>query len=188
MECLAARSPLKLGLAACLALLAACGGDDGAPSSEEAADRPAPPPPGWRTVTNPKAAFSLAAPRSWHIRQRPRATLISSPERRVAVTVVADRSPAGRETDADTYARQTLTKLPDFEGSADAEPKPVGGSPYPSAQVEGRGRLPRSRALQRITVAAFHRPKRVTYAVVAFRQREVPVATVERMLATVRGG
>ena len=185
---LLAQSPLKLALLTCVALFAACGGEADAPSSDQPADRPAPPPPGWRTVTNPKAAFSVAAPRSWRVSQRPRATLISSPDRTVAVTVVGDRSPAGRETDADTYARQTLTELPGFEGSVDAEPKPVGGSPYSSAQVQGRGKLPRSRALQRITVAAFHRPKRVTYAVVAFRQREAPIATVERVLASVRGG
>lgn len=182
------RSPLQPALAACIALLAACGGDDAAPSSEQPADRPAPPPPGWRTVTNAKAAFSVAAPRSWRVRQRPRATLISSPDRTVAVTLVADRSPAGQETGAGSYARQTLTELPGFEGSVDAEPKPVRGSPYSSAQVQGRGRLPRSRGVQRITVAAFHRPKRVTYAVVAFRQRDAPKATVDRMLTTVRGG
>jgi len=139
-------------------------------------------------VTNPNAAFSVAAPRSWRVSQRPRATLISSPDRTVAVTLVADRSPAGRETAADDYARQTLAELPGFEGSVDAEAKPVVGSPYSSAQVQGRGKLPRSRALQRITVAAFHRPRRVTYAVVAFRQRDVPVGTLERMLTTVRGG
>ncbi len=182
------RSPLKPALVACVSLLAACGGDDGAPSSEQPADRADRPPPGWRTVTNAKAAFSVAAPRSWRVRQRSRATLISSPDRTVAVTVVADRSPAGQETGAGSYARQTLTELPGFEGRVDAEPKPVLGSPYSSAQVQGRGRLPRSRTVQRITVAAFHRPKRVTYAVVAFRHHEAPIATVERMLTTVRGG
>jgi len=189
-----ARSPLELALVACVGLLVACGGDDAAPASDQPADRPAPPPPGWRTVTNQKAAFSVAAPRSWRVSQRPRATLIRSPDRTVAVTVVADRSPAGRETGADSYARQTLSELPGFEGSVDPEPKPVGAtpyssaSPYSSAQVQGRGKLPRSRAQQRITVAAFHRPRRVTYAVVAFRQRDVPIATVERVLASVRGG
>ena len=185
---LVARPPLKPALMACVAIFAACGGEDGAPASDQPPDRPAPPPPGWRTVINQKAAFSVAAPRSWRVSQRPRATLISSPDRTVAVTVVADRSPAGRETGADAYARQTLTELPGFEGSVDAEPKPVGGSPYSSAQVQGRGKLPRSRAVQRITVAAFHRPRLVTYAAVAFRQREAPIATVNRMLASVRGG
>ena len=172
----------------CVALLAACGGEDGSPSSEQPADRPAQPPAGWRTVTNPKAAFSVAVPRSWRVSQRPRATLVSSPDRTTAVTLVADRTPSGRETDSESYARQTLTELPGFEGSVDAEAKPVEGSPYSSALVQGRGKLPRSRAQQRITVAALHRPKRVTYALVAFRQREVPLGTVERMLPTVRGG
>jgi hypothetical protein len=139
-------------------------------------------------VVNAKAAVSLAAPRRWLITRRARATLIRSPDRTVAVTVVADRSPAGRETPAADYARDTLAALPNFEGTVDPEPGRVRGSPYPSAQVEGSGRLPRTRAEQLITVAAFHRAGRVTYAVVAFRQRQTPGTTVQRMLATVRGG
>ncbi len=131
---------------------------------------------------------SLAAPRRWRVTERARATLIRSPDRTVAVTVVADRSPAGRETPAADYARATLTELPGFEGSADPAPRRVRGSPYPSSQVQGRGRVTGSKGEQLITVAAFHRAGRVTYAVVAFRQRQTPPATVERMLATVRGG
>ncbi len=185
---LPARFPLQPALAACVVLLAACGGEDGAPSSEQPADRAAKPPAGWRTVINSKAAFSVAAPRGWRVSNRPRVTLIRSRDRRVAVTVVADRSPAGRETAPEPYVRRTLDELPGFEGSADNEAKPVRGSPYSSAYLQGRGRLPRSRAARRITVAAFHRPGRVTYAVVAFRQHQTPSATVQRMLATVRGG
>ncbi len=143
---------------------------------------------GWRTITNAQAVVSVAAPRRWRVTERARATLIRSPDRTVAVTLVADRTPAGSETPAAEYARDTLTALPGFEGSVDAEPRRVRGSPYPSAQVQGRGRLTRGRSEQLITVAAFHRAGRVTYAVVAFRQTQTPAATVERMLATVRGG
>jgi hypothetical protein len=167
----------------------ACGDDDGAaPASTETPDRPVKPPPGWRTVTNDKASVSIAAPRRWRVTERQRATLIRSPDRTVAVTLVADRSPVGRDTPAPDYARDTLMALPGFEGTVDAEPSRVRGSPYPSAQVQGRGRLPRSRAQQLITVAAFHRTGRVTYAAVAFRQRQTPAVAVQRMLATVRGG
>lgn len=176
-------------MAACAALLVACGGDEQAsPSAQRPPDKPARPPAGWRTVTNDKAAVSLAAPRRWRVTERARATLVRSPDRTVAVTVVADRSPAGRETPAADYASDTLNALPGFEGTVDADPRRVRGSPYPSAQVQGRGRLPRSKAEQLITVAAFHLAGRVTYAVVAFRQRQAPPATVQRMLATVRGG
>jgi hypothetical protein len=139
-------------------------------------------------VVNGKADLSVAAPRGWKVRQNPRATLIRAPDRTVAVTVVADRSPAGQETAAADFAEQTLTALPGFEGGADPEPRRVRGSPYPSAQVQGRGRIASSRAEQLITVAAFHRANRVTYAVVAFRQRQTPATVVERLLATVRGG
>ena len=133
--------------------------------------------------------MSIAAPRRWRVTERSRATLIRSPDRTVAVTLVADRSPAGAETPAADYARDTLTSLPNFEGSVAAEPQRVRGSPYASAQVQGRGRLPKAKAEQLITVAAFHRARReVTYAVVAFRQNQTPGSTLERMLASVRGG
>jgi hypothetical protein len=175
---------------ACAAALAACGGEDkpAATSSAKPPDKPAKPPRGWKTVSNPKAIVSIAAPRRWRVTERRRATLIRSPDRTTAVTLVADRSPAGRETPAADYARETLTQLPNFEGSAAPNPGRVRGSPYASAQVQGRGRLPKSKAEQRITVAAFHRPGLATYAVVAFRQRQTPGATLRRMLATVRGG
>lgn len=139
-------------------------------------------------MTSATASVSLAAPPGWKVTERARATLIRSPDRTMAVTVVADRSPAGQETPAAEYARDTLDELPNFEGSVEPGSPRVRGSPYQSAQVQGNGRLPRSKAEQLITVAAFHRPGRVTYAVVAFRQRQVPGATLERMLATVRGG
>jgi hypothetical protein len=170
--------------------LAGCGGDEpAATSSTQPPDRPAEPPPGWKTVFNDKARVSMAAPRGWRVTERKKATLIRSPDRTIAVTLVADRSPAGADTPAADYARDTLTQLPNFEGSVAADPRRVRGSPYPSAQVEGRGRLPRAKAEQLITVAAFHRARReVTYAVVAFRQIQTPGSTVERMLATVRGG
>ena len=175
-------------MAACAALLVACGDDDAAPTAQQAPDRPATPPAGWRTVSNAKAAVSIAAPRAWKVTTRSRATLIRSPDRTLAVTLVADRSPAGRDTPAGDYASGILTQLPNFEGSVDPDPSRVPGSPYPSAQVEGRGRLPESKDQQRITVAAFHRAGRVTYAVVAFRQRQTPERTLQRMLSTVRGG
>jgi hypothetical protein len=175
---------------ALLAALAGCGDDEpAATTSARPPDRPAKPPEGWKTVVNEKAQVSIAAPRRWRVTERARATLIRSPDRTVAVTLVADRSPAGAETPAADYARDTLTSLPNFEGSVAADPRRVRGSPYPSAQVEGRGRLPRAKAEQLITVAAFHRARRdVTYAVVAFRQIQTPGSTVERMLGTVRGG
>jgi hypothetical protein len=171
-----------------LAALAGCGGDEPtATSSAPPPDKPAVPPPGWKTVLNDKAEVSIAAPRSWRVSERQKATLVRSPDRTVAVTLVADRSPAGAESPAADYARDTLTQLPNFEGSLEAEPGRVRGSPYPSAQVQGRGRLPKAKAEQLITVAAFHRRSGgVTCAVVAFRQIQTPGATLARMLASVR--
>lgn len=114
--------------------------------------------------------------------------MVRSRDRTIAITVIADRGPTGRETSADDYARMTLNDLPGFEGSVDPTPRRVPGSPYASAQVQGRGRLPDSRAEQRITVAAFTRVGKVTYTVVAFRQSQVPPAVLERLMGTVRGG
>jgi hypothetical protein len=137
------------------------------------------------------AGFTVAVPDRWTARTRRAATLVSSPERLVAVTIAADRGPQGRSTPPGDYAEQTLSSLPGFEGSVSASPRRVRGSPYRSARVDGAGTVGRTRRPQRITVAVFMRPGVVTYAVVAFRNATATSGTDEvtltRMLPTLRG-
>ena len=172
-------------------LAAGCAGESDVGNRPERADAAAEPPPGWRTVKNARAGFTIAAPRRWSARTRGGTTRISSDDRLVVMTVAADRSAAGKEKHPGAYARLALQSLPEFEGKVTARTRTVRGSPYPSARVDGLGTVGTARRLQRITVAAFRRPGRVTYAAVVFRN---PRATppfddriVNRMLRTLRG-
>lgn len=180
----------QLALIAVAAALAGCGGG-GPAAPPERGDRAAPPPAGWRTVHNAEAGFTVAAPRSWTARTRRSATLIRSRDRLVAATFAADRAEQGRDTPPAQYADATLRGLPDFEGSVAARTRRVRGAPYPSARVDGVGTVRRGRRPQLITVAAYQRPGRVTYAAVVFRNARASSAAdeaaVSRMLGTLRG-
>jgi hypothetical protein len=184
------RARRSLAVLAGAAALAGCGGGD-APKPAEQADRPVRPPPGWRTVRNAVAGFTIAAPRRWTARTRRGATLIRSRDKLVAATIAADRGSPGRDTPPADYAKQTLRELPDFEGSVAARARRVRGSPYRSARVDGLGTVGRIRRPQRLTVAAFQRPGAVTYAGVVFRNASATSAADEaalnRMLRTLRG-
>ena len=184
---------LAPGAVAATLLLAGCGGGDRPRSPApppERADRAARPPAGWATVANRRAGFTIAAPPRWTRRTREAATLVRSPDRLVAVTVSADRTRAGRRVAASAYARRTLAALPGFRGIRPVARGRVSGSPYESARASGAGLYLRTGRRQRIAVAVFRRPARVTYAAVAFRDAAVPrrrhARTLERMLASFR--
>jgi hypothetical protein len=185
-----------LPAAAAITALAAggCGEDKFAGSPDPASERsdpPADPPPGWRTRANRRAGFTIAVPRGWTARTRRGATLIRSRDRLVAVTVAADRSDPGRTTRPRAYARAAFRALPGFRRLTVTRLRRVRGSPYPSARVDGRATLARRKQRQRITVAAFRRRGRVTYAVVAFaaeaRGTAAHAAALTTLLATLRG-
>ena len=186
-------APLRLGpllIAPVLAGLVACGGGDSAGGPEEKAAKPATPPAGWRTVRNEAAGFTIAAPRSWRAATKRGATLITSKDGLVAVTVAADRSRAGKEAGPGSYARDVIAALPGFEGAVSVRDARIAGSPYETAVAQGSGTVKTSGEPQRIEVAAFHRPGLVTYSAVIFRNaraRPVPGrATVARMLRSFR--
>jgi hypothetical protein len=172
------------------ALLAGCGsGDDKAP--RESADKAAEPPAGWRTVRNRDDGFTVSAPKSWSARNKRDGTTIRSPGGQVVITVVADRSSQGRELPPDQYARETVDDLPDFQGSVTPTESKVKGSPYENARVEGSGRFRSSKRAQRISMTAFKKPRRVTYAVVVFRNAIVDPSLgeseVRQLLRSLRG-
>jgi len=152
----------------------------------EKADRPAKPPPGWRTVRNPAAGFTVAAPRSWSVCRRKGTTVLRSPDRVVALTLAADRSGAGRQKAGTAYARETLAALPGFEGTTEPGVGRVSGSPYRTAVVRASGSVKRSPIPQLITVAVLQRPRKVTYSAVAFTDPAAGDALVLRLLGTFR--
>ena len=167
-----------------------CGEEDefaGSPNpARERSDPPAKPPTGWRTFANGRAGFTLSVPPAWPARARGSATLIRSSDRLVAVTVAADRSEAARTTPPRGYARRTFRALPGFRNLKVNAVRKVEHSPYPSARVDGAGTLAERRQRQHITVAAFQRPHRVTYTVVAFSSSAAHSAEIDVMLASLR--
>lgn len=183
-------------LAAVTVVPAACAADDGdgdrASTGTETIERPPRPPPGWRTVRNPVAGFTIAAPKRWPADVTRRATFIRSDDRLVSITIAADRSAAGRRLTPVRYARRTLESLPGFKGAIGRRVRRVRGSPYPSAVVEGSGTVNATTRPQRISVAAFRRPHSATYTAIVFRNAVVRPRlndrTIARILATLREG
>lgn len=183
----------SLAVALALATTATACGDEGSPEPpRERADAPAQPPAGWRTVKNEAAGFTMAVPKSWSAATKRGATLLRSKGELVAVTVAADRSDAGKGTAPARYARDVIAALPGFEGAVSVKDTRIEGSPYRTAIAAGSGTVRSSGVAQRIEVAAFHRPRLVTYSAVIFRNaraRPVPGrATVARMLRSFRAG
>jgi hypothetical protein len=177
--------PRPLAVIAAVAAIGAAGcGDDEDPSPPPAAERtdaPVAPPPGWRTVANRGAGFTVALPGSWRARGG-EVTQVRSADGLVVMTFAADRGRAARSRAPAEYAREVVGSLPGLEGTVSPRVRRVGGSPYATAVVSARGRLPRGRAPQRIQVAVFQRPGRVTYSAVVFRNAAVRVPGNDRVV------
>ncbi|MGI8945061.1 MAG: hypothetical protein ACR2GL_02330 [Thermoleophilaceae bacterium] len=183
-------SPIRRAVAAfaALALLPAgcAGGDDqpreAAPPARERTDPPTTPPRGWRTVRNTVAGFTVAVPGSWTSRTKAGRTIIRSDDRLVAVSISADRTQPGRELTPRRYARRTVRELPRFAGRIDGRVTRVPGSSYDSALLTALGTVAPNSLSQKITVAVFQRPGRVTYGALLFRNAGVKPAFNERRL------
>ena len=179
---------------ALLALVAGCAEEkklEGSPDPRgEGIDRPAKPPAGWHTIKNRVAGFTLSVPDGWTVRKRAGATLVRSADQLLVVTVAADRTKSGRDTRAAKYARQAFRALPGFRKLRLKSSRPVKGSRYESSRADGSGVLRKRRQRQRIAVAAFRRPGRVTYTAVSFRAEvsgQVPyTAALATMLRSLR--
>lgn len=181
---------VALGAVALAGLAPPCGGDETrAPDpSQERADRAVRPPPGWRTLENGTAGFTIAVPPAWTARVRRAATLIRSPDKLLALTIAADRSEPGRTTPPPRYASLTIRELSGLDPAPIRRRGGVRGSPYETATVEATTRR-LARVRQRVSVSVFRRPGQVTYAAVAFmnaRYVQANYRTLRRMLATLR--
>jgi len=192
---MSAPSRIATTLAALALLPAGCGDEStekkAAPEPEpERADRPAKPPPGWRTVRNSAAGFTVAAPRAWTAATKRSRTIIRSDDRLVAVSISADRTAPGRELTPARYARRTVRTLPSFAGRVDGRVSRVKGSPYDSAVIDAIGTVSPSSLSQQISVAVFRRAGRVTYGALVFRNAGVKPRfnqrTLNRMLRSFR--
>lgn len=178
-----------------LALLGSgCAGDEDDKAErnapQERADPPAQPPPGWRTVRNARAGFTIAIPTRWTASTRRGRTTARSDDRLVAVAISADRTARGRQLSPAQYARRTIRTVPNFAGTVGKRVSPVRGSRYDSAMLTATGTVNPSNLSQRISVVIFQRPGRVSYGLLVFRNAGVQPRfndpTIARMLRTFR--
>ncbi len=170
---------LTLLLATALLTFSGCGGDDGGdPNAPDPKDDPtdaaAKPPAGYKTVENKVAGFTASVPDDWTDASKNAGTRINSGDKVVSVQIAADRSEKGRTLAATKYAAEAAKV---FRGFKVVEPvTKIKRSPYDSAQTDVVGKAAGQTAEQRVTIAVYHRPGRVTYGVLIFRNAERPNA------------
>jgi hypothetical protein len=119
---------LKATIAAwMLAVLTGCGG--GAPTSTTApsdakADTPAALPKGWTLKENGPSGFMVGVPPDWRADQRGSASLLSSPDRLVVVSITADRTNEALKAPLADLATQTTAHLDGFSSLDPGAPVP----------------------------------------------------------------
>ena len=182
-------------LAVCLvlavaALAAGCGSDDPEPPQRpaETVDKLPKLPPGWKPYVNHRAGFAIGRAPGWRPRRRGTTTLLTSPDRLVAVSISADRSSEAIEFPLDDYAEQATEAL--RFGHIDARRPHRFKADYNAEAVEATGRT-RSGPRQRLTFIALRRDHVATYAVLVARNAERDTRYYDqealRMIRTLRG-
>jgi hypothetical protein len=164
-------------LAAALFVVPGCGGGDSKKASnlpdpkDEPTDAAAKPPPGWHTVKNKIAGFTVSAPDSWADAPTKAATAIRSDDKLVVVSIAADRSKKGADTNARTYAAETLKAT--TSAKTDGKIHTVKGSPYDNAYIVATGKIPGQKVPQTVTTVIYHRKGHVTYGMLIFANAKV---------------
>ncbi len=156
--------------------------------------------PRWRHYINQRAGFAIGVPPRWKIAPRRRATLLRSPDRLIAVSATADRSPAGRGGSLDAYAKRTL------QGLSEGRPEPDGGpalyehlrpgrarrfrDTYDAVAIPALGRGAKGGVPQRLLLVVERRDALVTYPILVASNashRSRFAGQVPTMLRTLRG-
>ncbi|MDX6669055.1 MAG: hypothetical protein QOK04_2435 [Solirubrobacteraceae bacterium] len=180
--------PIACALA-CAALPGGCGNDSVPTSSApkapaETRDTPPKLPRGWRRVVNPRAGFSVGIPPAWSARGAAGTTLVRSSDRALALTVTADRSEDGRESDPKQYAARLVSQLPRYRKLQTGLAKPVQRTRYPTASVTASGVYSPTGVRQAIVVFAISRQHRVMYAISVFRAASTRASRYDKLLET----
>jgi hypothetical protein len=123
---------------------------------------------------NRRAGFSVGLPPGWVARGTGGSTLVRSGDRRLAISISADRSIDGRRLAPGAYARRTLRGLVGYGRLRVGRPRPVPGARYPAASVSARGTFRPRRLRQAIRAVAMRRRRQVTYALMFFRSASAP--------------
>jgi hypothetical protein len=187
---------VRFGLAAALALLlagcAGCGGgtEPPPPRPVETPDRPAKLPPGWRTELDRVAGFSIGVPPAWTSKPKGISLVLASPDRQVAVSVVADRTDEALELPPDRNALDTANGLGGFEDLEVAGAARAYRDRYEGAAVTAHGTLTSSGVPQKLLVVVLRRGDLAVYSILAARRAEgrTPFARqIDSIIRSLRG-
>jgi hypothetical protein len=173
---------------ACAALAAGCG-NDGVPSSApkapaETRDTPPKLQPRWRRVVNLRAGFSVGIPPGWTARGAAGTTLVRSSDRALALTITADRSDDGRESDPKQYVARLVPQFPRYRKLQVGLAKQVKRTRYPTASLTASGVYSPTGVRQAILVFAISRPHRVMYTISVFRAASTRASRYDKLLET----
>jgi hypothetical protein len=178
-----------------LVAAAGCGGDDGseaeAPEPRAETVDPLPKlPAGWNRHVNHRDGFAIGLPPGWKAERRPKATLLRSPDRLVAVSISADRASEALEISLQDYASQVVEALRGFEHLRSGKPR-FFEHRYQGATVSTTARARESDIRQRLTFIGLRRDELVTYGVLIARNAERDSGfygrEAIRMVRTLRG-
>ncbi len=179
-------------LAAVAALLAGCGGGGGAQPTRplETIDPPAKLPRGWRTEISPAAGFSIGVPPLWSTRPSGGATLLSSPDKAVAIQIAADRTSEALSIPLESFAAGAARSLPGFnELKMLGDPMPFSDR-YEGVSVRASGIVRQTGFPQRLQVVVLRRDAIAAYPILAAvnaRKGSVFAKQIEQIVRSLRG-
>jgi hypothetical protein len=181
---------------AVLSSLAGCGGGGSGSSSgttptgpAETIDPAAKPPRGWQTYISPVAGFSVSVPPAWTVAPSGGSSLLSSPDKVVAISITADRTGEALDAPLESYAADTLKNLSGFSGLTPTGVRPYKAQ-YPAAIATADGTLASSGVKQRLTLVVLRREGIAAYPVLASRNAGVSspfVKQVDAVIHSLRG-
>ena len=174
-------------------MVAGCGdppADHRPPASGETVDAPARLPRGWHRLLDARIGFTLALPRGWSSQPGTNATRVTSPDRRLALSLSADRGSDGRSDRPDDYVRQTVANLTGYGALRVGPLRELKGLRYPAATITASGVFLKTGVRQQIQLFALRRPGLATYLIAVFRNASVPASryagTLERIVRSFR--
>jgi hypothetical protein len=178
-----------------LVAAAGCGGDDGseaeAPEPRTETVDPLPKLPGdWKRYVNHREGFAIGLPPGWKAEGRPKATLLRSPDRLVAVSISADRAPEALEISLRDYGPQVVEALRGFK-DLKAGKTHFFEHRYQGVRVSATARARESDIRQRLIFIGLRRDRVATYGVLIARNAEQDSGfygrQAIRMVRTLRG-
>ncbi len=136
------------------------------PRPAEKVDKPAELPAGWRTEINRSAGFTVGVPPGWRLRPSGTSTVLTSPDRQVAISVSADRTDEALTVPLDRFAAGTAKSLSGFSKLKVGKPGDYKAH-YPASRVSATGKLKKSGVRQRLGLVILRRPNLAAFPVLA---------------------